>query len=475
MRPAPLLCHLALDALLLIVSHALLLSILHRCCSRCPGQAVREVLKATPRRPYHYSVVAVVLSNDRKAPASLAYVDVEGALKAQKPMTDTIWHSHKEAVLKEFILDHRPDVIVINASAGQGAVLLRTTLVTSVINNVAEEIRNRARERRARREDNDNYYGAHQDDEDEAANYNAHVVVIRDEVSNIYKLSPRAKKAFPEFSEGVWAAICLARYAQEPLAEYASLWTSCNSVEVFGYEALFLDVHPLKHLLGNVKLPLLRALEHCLVDAVCEAGVDMLMAVNHDHLSPLLIFVAGLGLRKSEALKQAVRKRGARGVISRNELLEKKLLGKVVWTNAASFLRFPEERARNANEDWDPFEDTRIHPECYLTEDFAPKICADALEVEHDPMRYHENVVKQMNTSRKKMNTRLLKDEEWVDQWVVPRAQPPMGAYPGVGGMGMASAGVVVEMKRPTGEYLMTKRVTTAAGETEVRPYLIPI
>jgi hypothetical protein len=48
------------------------------------------------------------------------------------------------------------------------------------------------------------------------------------------------------------------------LAEYASLWTSCNSVEVFGYEALFLDVHPLKHLLGNVKLPLLRALEHCL-------------------------------------------------------------------------------------------------------------------------------------------------------------------------------------------------------------------
>jgi hypothetical protein len=88
------LCHLALDALLLIVSHALLLSILHRCCSRCPGQAVREVLKATPRRPYHYSVVAVVLSNDRKAPASLAYVDVEGALKAQKPMTDTIWHSH---------------------------------------------------------------------------------------------------------------------------------------------------------------------------------------------------------------------------------------------------------------------------------------------------------------------------------------------------------------------------------------------
>ena len=455
---------------------------------------MRDVLRACPRRPHYYSVVAVVLTNDRQVPASLAYVDAEGALKAQKPITDTSWQTRKEAVLREFLLDHRPDVIVINASAGQGAAALRTTLLTSVINNVAEAIRSRARERRAHREGTEQYYGAHQDDEDEAVNYNAHVVVIRDDLSNIYKMSPRAKKTYPEFTPGVWAAICLARFVQEPLAEYASLWTSCNATDVFGYEALFLDVHPLKHLLGNVKLPLLRALEQCLVDAVCEAGVDVLAAVNHDHLSPLLIFVAGLGLRKAEALKQAVRKRGARGVVNRNELLEKKLLSKVVWTNAASFLRFPEERARNANEDWDPFEDTRIHPECYVSEDFAPKvrgwpawkywkhassphiqayqplacavllrcvfgplgcpvvdrskhlirlplpthgatvplpiqICADALEVEHDPMRYREPVLKQMAASRKRLGTKLTKDEDWVDQWVAPRPQAPTGAF----------------------------------------------
>ena len=35
--------------------------------------------------------------------------------------------------------------------------------------------------------------------------------------------------------------------------------------------------------------------------------------------------------------------------------------------------------------------------------------------------------------------------------------------------MGIGSAGLVVELKRPTGEYLATRRVTAAGGETEVR------
>ena len=35
-------------------------------------------------------------------------------------------------------------------------------------------------------------------------------------------------------------------YLQEPLAEYCALWKSANAIEVFGFEALYLDVHPLK-------------------------------------------------------------------------------------------------------------------------------------------------------------------------------------------------------------------------------------
>lgn len=47
-----------------------------------------------------------------------------------------------------------------------------------------------------------------------------------------------------------------------------------------------------------MKLALVRALERKLVDAVCEAGVDVNRAIMHDHLGALLAFVGGLGLRK---------------------------------------------------------------------------------------------------------------------------------------------------------------------------------
>ena len=370
-------------------------------------------------------------------------------------------------MLKEFIFDHRPDLIVLNSSAGQNALMLKQLLSTSVINNVAEMIRSRARDRRLEREGS-GIFNVNREDADEDVNYNATVIIIKDELSSIYKVSPRAKKAFPEFVPGTAAAMCHARYVQEPLAEYCSLWTSANAVGVFGYEALFLDVHPLKHLLGNVKLPLLRALEHCLVDAVCEVGVDLHLAVNNDHLSPMLVFVAGLGLRKAEALKQAVRKRRAGDIIvNRNELLEKKLLGPVVWNNAASFLRITEDRLKDGRVDWDPLEDTRIHPECYLRDDFAPKICADALEVEHEPSKYLDTVIKQMAQSRKRLIRRFQFDEDWVDLWQAPRPAGPPGIY------GAHSTGAVVSMRRPRGEYLQVRRVTGADGrETEVRKHV---
>ena len=58
----------------------------------------------------------------------------------------------------------------------------------------------------------------------------------------------------------------------------------------------------MQHLLGNVKVPLLNVLEHCLIDAVCEVGVDLSLAVQNDHLATMLAFVGGLG----KMLKRAV-------------------------------------------------------------------------------------------------------------------------------------------------------------------------
>ena len=71
-------------------------------------------------------------------------------------------------------------------------------------------------------------------------------MIIKDDIAQIFKNSTRAKRTFPEFEPGVSAAICLARYVQEPLAEYCALWKNANAVELFGFEALYLDVHPLK-------------------------------------------------------------------------------------------------------------------------------------------------------------------------------------------------------------------------------------
>ena len=54
---------------------------------------------------------------------------------------------------------------------------------------------------------------------------------------------------------GVAAAASLGRFTQEPLAEFCSLWSCADSTETFGYEAFFLDLHPLKVNLTCPTLP----------------------------------------------------------------------------------------------------------------------------------------------------------------------------------------------------------------------------
>jgi transcriptional accessory protein Tex/SPT6 len=72
------------------------------------------------------------------------------------------------------------------------------------------------------------------------------VILVKDDLVNIFKGSTRAKAMFPDLQAGGAAAVCLARFVQEPLAEYCNMWTSTNTTEVFGFESLYLDLHPLK-------------------------------------------------------------------------------------------------------------------------------------------------------------------------------------------------------------------------------------
>lgn len=224
----------------------------------------------------------------------------------------------------------------------------------------------------------------------------------------IFKNSHRAKKMFPDLQSGTAAAVSLARFVQEPLAEICHMWWSADSSGSFGFELLFLDIHPNRHLLKGHNRVLLRTFERHLVDAVCDVGVDINQAVSYDHVAPMLAFVAGLGLRKADALRNSIRSGSGTGVTGsfvecRKDLLRLKLLGNIVYTNAAGFLRIRNENflvhnvysddndeggAQGFGRDLNPLDDTRIHPECYVTHQFTQKICGDAMESEFHPTNY---------------------------------------------------------------------------------------
>ncbi len=165
----------------------------------------------------------------------------------------------------------------------------------------------------------------------------------------------------------------------------------------------------------GVKLPLLRAAERSLVDAVCDVGVDINKAVIYDHIAPMLAFISGLGLRKADALRQQI-KRTVKTVDSREILLTRKILGKITWINSSGFLR-----VTNLNESenamLNPFDNTRIHPECYITYEFAHKIVCDALEVEVDPTKYYSYIETQMENSKKEIEKRAKNFPSWLDEW----------------------------------------------------------
>lgn len=201
----------------------------------------------------------------------------------------------------------------------------------------------------------------------------------------------------------------------------------------FIYEFIFLTCSYFSQpLLKGAKLPLLRALERCLVDAVCDIGVDVNKAVAYDHIAPLLAFVSGMGLRKADALRQSVR-RTIKTIDSRETLLLKKLLGKTVWVNASGFLRITEGRLLNDDDDEaklaHPLDNTRIHPECYITYDFAYKMCYDALAIEKEAANCDDRIMKKdsnvdsitMIEDRISMCRRALisqlNDNAWVELW----------------------------------------------------------
>jgi hypothetical protein len=78
------------------------------------------------------------------------------------------------------------------------------------------------------------------------------VIILYDHVPNILKNSPRKTILFPDLPTDTAAAVSLARLALEPLAEYSNLFRAVDSKYTFGYEALYLNLHPLQVSLVNI-------------------------------------------------------------------------------------------------------------------------------------------------------------------------------------------------------------------------------
>jgi len=198
-------------------------------------------------------------SSDREA-IYFALVDKDGLLRAHEICPASISNQKKEKIT-DWLVKHRPKIIVLNSSAGQYSKSMARLIDESIIRDVETKIRLSARIKRERRENEENDYANHVDDDEEFMEYKAKTIIVKDEIAKIFKGSKRSKKMFPELDSGFHAAICMARFVREPLAEYCNIWTSANASEVFGYEALYIDVHPYKHLLEGVKRHLLNALE----------------------------------------------------------------------------------------------------------------------------------------------------------------------------------------------------------------------
>lgn len=177
---------------------------------------------------------------------------------------------------------------------------------------------------------------------------------------------------------------------------------------------------------GNSK-PLLKALERCLVDAVCDVGVDINMAVSYDHYATMLAFVGGLGLRKADALRKSIRN-NVGFLENRQDLLRLKIIGTTVYKNCAGFLRirhenfeeftvYDEDPSRGISRHLNPLDDTRIHPECYAAYDFVQKICADALDDEQEDRVDGDEAVKQLMRKVRLDVQKQFAKKRWLDLW----------------------------------------------------------
>ncbi|ORY11700.1 SH2 domain-domain-containing protein [Clohesyomyces aquaticus] len=203
------------------------------------------------------------------------------------------------------------------------------------------------------------------------------VTMVNDEVARLYYTSQRASAEYPKLPVLTRYCVGLARYLQNPLAEYVSL----------GKDIVSIPFVPDQILIPQEKL--LERLETAMVDMVNLVGIDLPEAYDDPYLSKLLPYVCGLGPRKAEKLVKAIQANGDE-VLARYDLIGvsehdnrelKAAMGPKVFQNCASFLYI---RYDSSEEISDYLDNTRVHPEDY---DLARKMVADAMDMDEEDIQ----------------------------------------------------------------------------------------
>ncbi|KIK57744.1 hypothetical protein GYMLUDRAFT_45913 [Collybiopsis luxurians FD-317 M1] len=202
------------------------------------------------------------------------------------------------------------------------------------------------------------------------------VIYVPDELARIYCHSARANQEFSAYPLIAKYCIGLARYAQNPLNEYAAAGSDITALSFHADD---------QHLVPKEKL--LLSLEQALVDIVNKVGVDINRTIPDRYYQHLLPFVCGLGPRKARELVNKIDGLGGT-LVNRNQFIKNGILTTKLFMNAAGFLRIAQEqddlKTKHRVDDElapDPLDDTRIHPEDY---DLARKMATDALELDEE-------------------------------------------------------------------------------------------
>ena len=132
---------------------------------------MKDLLLSTPNRPPCGTVACIYLSSQgREESMYLAFVNKEGVLRSHEVLPGDVM-AQKSCKIRDFLLQNRPDVVVINSSGGHNSrstfIEVEKTILPEVI-----EIVNKSKNRENRFSSRD----VDDDDDDEMATYTSHVI-----------------------------------------------------------------------------------------------------------------------------------------------------------------------------------------------------------------------------------------------------------------------------------------------------------